>query len=425
MRRLLQVIVPAGLTLSLGYAVFARGAVSRVHFAPVAILIALMFAMFLITINHDLIRPRFNARTDLPLLGLLLWAGLSFFSSINQEQTYFELIKLTALIGAYFLTAYSLRRSNLRTTLAICMFAIAFLEAIYGLAVYIAGSQFFNLAWFPLPRAEGMITGTYGNRNHFAGLVEMSVPMGLGMIDAMRRSEEDIGAQASRSLLLTLPSAIMVLALILTLSRGGWLSMAGGLAVFVILVGWRSRPSPLRVAALAATMLTVMGVTLFGLDRQPLAERIKEIGEIYEEPAEITRATRISLWKSSLEMIRDHPVTGIGLGGFKSAYPSYRRDYIFKGPRFAHNDYLQIAAETGLPGLGLFLLFLVMLFREGFKVIQSGRGDFWTKAMPGMMAGMFAVLVHELADFNLMIPANALFFFTMAGMVTARARRVK
>jgi O-antigen ligase len=170
----------------------------------------------------------------------------------------------------------------------------------------------------------------------------------------------------------------------------------------------------------------VIGISLFlfRLNREPLHERLATLEAYYQQPEEIAANGRLSIWKSALDMIKDHPGTGTGWGTFRSVYPSYRRDRVFHGIAFAHNDYLQIAAGMGLPGLGLFLLFLVMLFREGFRGIQSRDRDFFSLALPGVLAGLFALSVHELVDFNLMLPANALLFFSLAGMVAGRSREL-
>ena len=180
------------------------------------------------------------------------------------------------------------------------------------------------------------------------------------------------------------------------------------------------------VSLLALALLLLVLVTSFmvKMDREPLINRLRTLEAFYRHPEEITTNARISIWKSSAAMIRDHPWTGTGWGTFRSAYPMYRRDYFFKGVVFAHNDYLQIAAGIGIPGLFFFLAFVLMVFREGWRVIRSGARDLWALAMPGVLAALFALLLHELVDFNLMIPGNAMIFFALAGLVAGRSRRI-
>jgi O-antigen ligase len=405
-----------GLALAWGFAAFARGAYSRIYWAPVGILVVLVMAGFLVYLNHGSVRPRFHPRTDLPLLLFLGWAVVSLFSSINLESSFFEILRLMTFIMVYFLVASAVKREGQRKLLAYVLFGLGFLEAVYGLAEFISGRPFFEQSLVELIPNPTRVAGTFRNHNHFAGLLEMTIFLGLGMGRGLRSEEERPSEQIAGTIFFLAPCALMVLALALSLSRGGWLSFLAGLLFYLWLILKREHLLWSRVAAALVVVTIVAGSVFMGVNRAPLFQRIQTLTSIYRESDEVSDEVRVSLWKSSAAMIRDHPLTGTGWGTFHSAYPGYRRDFLFVGPDFAHNDYLQIAAGMGLPGLFFFLAFVVMVFRRGLAAVRNPRPDFWARVMPGVLAGIFCLLVHELVDFNLLIPGNAMIFYALTGM---------
>lgn len=416
MPRLNSYLLAAGLMLVQAFLVLSQGGYQRLYWIPAAMLLGLLGAWFLAGWNHGWRRVRFPPPLHLPLLGFLGWAAVSWIFSVNREETGFEVARLSLLGSVYFLTAAGLEQEGAKKALVYFLAGIAWLSAGYGLAVFFSGRALFHLPWVELPVSQGHVSGTFRNHNHFAGLMEMGIFLTLGLIMAVPRGQRPASEVLAQRLFLALPCAIMLLALILSLSRGGWLSFLLGLGFFLLLIRRRNHPRWPWGLALTGVMLVVISVFIYRANREPLLRRLETIQSYYQEPEEITLDARLSIWKSALTMIRDHPLTGTGWGTFRSVYPAYRRDYLFYGVDFAHNDYLQIAAGMGLPGLGWFLFFVVMLFRHSFQVLRHGTPKFWARVMPGILAGLFSILTHELVDFGLMLPANAMVFFSLAGI---------
>ncbi len=421
-KRQFSFLVLAGLLLAQGFTIFTRGGYFRLYWIPAGLLIGLLAAGFLLGWNHRWFLPRFNLKTDLPLIAFLGWAALSWISSLNREETLFEVMRLFTLAAVYFLVAYALPPEPGKKVLAFGMVGLSLAEAVYGLLLFGSGRPLLHLSWLNLPLPHLWVSGTLLNRNHFAGLMSMAIWLGLGLVAAVQRQAQARSEQMAQRVFLAIPCAIMLLGLVLSLSRGGWVSFLLALPVFLSLFWWHAHPLWSRVIALALVMVLLVFAFILRVNREPLLHRLEALEALYHQPEEITTAGRLRLWQSTLGMIRDHPWTGTGWGTFGSVYPAYRRGEIFQGVDFAHNDYLQIAAGMGLPGLGFFLLFLFLLFREGFRVIRSQAQDYWALAMPGLLAGLFVILVHETVDFNLMLPSNLMFFFSLAGLVAGRAR---
>ena len=376
-------------------------------------------------LNHGWRRPRLNWRTDLPLLAWLGWTALSATGTVNAEATRFEVLRLAVLALVYFLVAYGLEPQREQRLFAAALVALAFADALFGLAEFSLGRKLLDFAWLELPHSHFRVSGTFRNPNHFAGLMAMTVFLAFGLAAAVRHRDEARSEQIAQRLFLLLPGGLIALALLLSLSRGGWASFLAGTVFFLVLLWWHSHPLWSRALIVALVLAVLIAAVAIRTNRDPILRRLQTLETFYQPSEEITLGGRLSIWKSSAAMIRDHPWTGVGWGAFGSAFPCYRRPDMLHGVDFAHNDYLQIAVETGVPGLFFFLLFLAALFGNGLRVIRSRAADFWALAMPGILAGLFGLLVHELVDFNLLLPSNALVFFSLSALVSARGNETR
>jgi O-antigen ligase len=116
-------------------------------------------------------------------------------------------------------------------------------------------------------------------------------------------------------------------------------------------------------------------------------------------------------------MIREHPSSGVGLGAYPLAYTRYDSSSGLQRVEQAHNDYLQITADAGIPGGLLAILFLFFLFTRGLRATQTR--DRRRRAMIiGALIGCFSIAVHSFVDFNLQVTANAQIFLALAAIAT-------
>jgi O-antigen ligase len=138
-------------------------------------------------------------------------------------------------------------------------------------------------------------------------------------------------------------------------------------------------------------------------------------GRFVDLPEQI-EAGRAAVYVATLALWRDFPLFGVGVGNFQDIFPLYQPAAV--GQVFydyAHNDYLQLLAETGILGFA-FLMW-------AFSSVLYAAGRFWHKAMgeqrvwlAGVLAGVVAMALHSLVDFNVHIPANALLFVTLLAL---------
>jgi O-antigen ligase len=214
-------------------------------------------------------------------------------------------------------------------------------------------------------------------------------------------------------------AVVMLLSLALCASRGGWIAGAAGTLTAVALAARVQRRW--RRAALGSLSLIPLGVLVgvwwMGID--PLVSRLQAPGEL---PATADQVARNVIWKNTLMLVRERPLTGSGLGTFQIAYTRVDTSNGVNRVEQAHNDYLQLLAETGLVGFGLGMAWLGWFFRrvrQGFRRrSEERRAMEWTYVHLGAVSGCVAGLVHACFDFNWQIPSNAAYFVVLAALAT-------
>jgi len=113
---------------------------------------------------------------------------------------------------------------------------------------------------------------------------------------------------------------------------------------------------------------------------------------------------------------------GWGLGTFPEVYPSFRSFYTNLFVNEAHNDYVQLAVETGLVGFAIACSFIVLVYHRGLRRMEQWQTDIRSAAALAALIGLTGILVHSLSDFNLQIPANAALFFALAALASGSSR---
>ncbi len=265
--------------------------------------------------------------------------------------------------------------------------------------------------WWDRPN---FISSVYVNHNHFAGFLELVLPLSLGVALAMR--------EPAKRVLVLFCSALMGVAFLFTLSRGGYVALGAGGVVFVTILRRRGLARDLRWVFTAAVLLGAAAAVMFGLE--PVGERIGTIGRLGTS-GEMSFAQRLAIWKGTLAMIGASPVWGHGPGTFETLFLRFRPPGFFERPGFAHNDYLQTAADLGLVGLAAATFLYAAAWRTAWNAAHRDTSRFRTGVAAGAAAGLTALAVHALVDFNFHIPANWALVAVVAGLaVTVDSRKL-
>ncbi len=204
---------------------------------------------------------------------------------------------------------------------------------------------------------------------------------------------------------------MFALAVFTTGSRGATLALLIGSA-FVL---WPSRKAVPAHAPLTVLLLLVLAYAATDFNGV-VSERLSSLSE----PGS-AGMSRYVIWEPAWHMLLDAPWLGIGAGTFWLVYPSYRDVIDTSAGSHVHNDYLELALETGVPGLGLFLLFLLavfVLYRRAMRRVDADAG--LHLEMSGLFAGLIATAMHSFFTFNLYI----LPIVMLVGLVLARLHQL-
>jgi len=436
------------LILGLALAVLAFGGAETISFSMVEILLFGTAAWLLATSERSTLLL-FKKMVLLPaaLAGIVLLqvcplpqSLLRFFAGREIPQTNirrgylsFEpyatrthfLILLACFIAFYFAQMVSQDRRRQRFFIG-SLVALGTFEAFYGLVQYLSGWQqiFAYVKRFDLEEA----TGTYINRNHYAGFLEMIVPFSLAWVSyeyakfrGARASGINfrnwIAKSAIQRLVLSLAvSVVLSVALVFSRSRMGILAAASSMLIIFALVVI-SRFHGRMGSFLAATFIILSICLAAWIGPGPIVSRFQTVNEEYS----LGGQSRLSMWHDALPLIKEHPWLGTGLGTFPIAYTSGQTAFLSQFVNHAHNDYLELAADLGIPAALVLFGSILFILGRAIRSFLTGERDFERIVALGCVGSIVAILLHSFADFNLYIPANALLFSAILGLaISAR-----
>ena len=370
------------------------------------------------------------------------WVGsehAGFFSSwrtisLDPSRTLAELLKILAYLAVFaVVTFYPLepgsredQRFQRRLLQAVAFTAIA--VAAVGLLQRMSWNG--KILWFFVPwdwgeprLANPQTSGPFVSRNNFGGYLALTLPLVLAPL--LARTRMDLHRpRLTTQVIFGTGAAICATALFFSLSRGSWGAALVSLSVFLFLLvrrvpaekraGFlRNRRAGLQVAAaLAAVML------LFVLLPSGGADMGSDIDRRLEQTVSSSASWegRVESWRDSLPMIADYPLLGVGLSSWGVAFPQYDESFFFGSQaRRAHNDYIQIFAETGLVG-AILLVFACVAVAGRFLRMLRTRSDSAYVLQLAIGAGLLALLLHEFVDFDLQMPGIAITAMLLLGI---------
>lgn len=350
------------------------------------------------------------------LIAVQLWAGGQYFFglTISPYNTYVD-IQLGFAYTLFFILCLQLidTKEKLRTFATAFVLAGTF-QAFYGAFMTLSGIEygFFGDKY----EFIGMATGTFVGRNHFAGFLEMSLAVGIGLMLSQLRTDRSKGWKdrwhrmletlLSPKFRLRLYLVIMVVGLVLSRSRMGNSAffIAATTCGFLALYLQQRATRNTVIFFISMAVIDVLIVSnWFGIDK--LVERMENTSAATEIRDEAIRDS-IKIWS-------DYPITGTGAGTFRLAYPKYRGSDVHTAQFTAHNDYLEFGVEYGLIGVSLLAFVVLYCLWQGIRAQIERKSSFLKGMGFASTMGIVALLIHSTADFNLQIPANSLTFMVI------------
>lgn len=343
--------------------------------------------------------PSHTLREGLELLSYFL-LGFLIVKTITRRRQIMRIFYALVIMGVFeaFYGMFELYNKNPR---------ILFYKKIYGL---------------------DSVSGTFVNRNHLSGYLEMIIPLAIGLIIAridlfslaglkwrekfLRFSEKGL----STNMMITGGIILMSLAIIFSKSRSGVFVLVFTFILFfelTVLYFSRVRHQQKGVKNfLKVSFLFIIFISLYiGIDAT--IERFA-LDKLPHEG-------RLVYWSNATSIVGDFPLFGTGLGTFASVYPAYEESRRPGHLSHAHNDFLEYLSELGIVGM-IFLFGGILFMVVSSFLIWRVRSHPQVKglAMGGIVA-IVVILIHSIADFNLHIPANMVLFTVVLSLTAVTA----
>ncbi len=274
---------------------------------------------------------------------------------------------------------------------------------------------------------EGFARGTYVNRDHFAGLLELVLPFAVlypvAILSREKQRHEAPAGPALKACGILAIAAVLLIGIIHSLSRMAFLAtlaalfVSGSIALSLrSYIGQPVKISIWRKALPVAVSAIVMLLGFVFLPTDPLIARFSDLARTED----ISADTRAQMWRDTAGLVRAYPVVGTGLGTYESAFLRYKSVAPMLTMDYAHNDYLQVLAETGVIGLGIGLILLFrVIYSAIYGAIYAGLPDDRLLSI-ACIGSLTAIVLHSFVDFNLYVPANAFVIAWVSGIASTR-----
>jgi len=340
----------------------------------------------------------------LPLFLFLALAAASCFTSAYPHDSVMALYRVITYTAIFLLIVNSMdSRERMARLVSVIVGMGAFLSLL-GLVLYL-GHAYYRY-WLP----GDTLSATYINRDHFAGYLEMVLPLSITFLYTDIEKEKKV--------LVGFCVVVMAVAFVLAASRGAWTSLLASGLLILPFIYRKKLLKRILLGLILCGMAIYLALSQFDLSVAAARARTIIEGVGIDD-------LRIQIWIGSMDLIKAYPWIGSGIGTFIHVFPQFRpigiaQHWIID---YAHNDYLQTAAELGLIGLLLILWVIAVAVWSGLREFSNSQGPFKRSILLGAAIGVMSMAFHSFVDFNLHIPANAIMFMTLMAIIMTMCGR--
>ena len=361
-------------------------------------------------------------KLDLPLILFSLVLVLSLFISKTKMVSLQDFIIFLSYILIFFLITNNLDRKADFNSFIHLFFIISFLVSIYTII------QYYGLDLYLSDLHS--LTSTIGQKNWISNYLAMIFPV-LFSYFLLEKTQKN---RIPYFLLLS----ILYSTLMICQSRGIWISISLTiiLAIYIIfkfnlLKIFQENKKWLFLLLITFLIITIIYSTDNPLNKSAITVPQRAMSTFDEQDPSIN--TRLLIWKTTFEMIKDKPILGSGIGTFKMNYLNYQGEFLKNNPYYinysgkageAHNEYLQIWAELGIIGLGLFLLIFYFFYKTIIDFYNNNKNVREKIITLGLVMGITCFLIHSLFTFPLHVPALGGTFFALLGLTVIYTRKI-
>ncbi len=348
---------------------------------PTMVDVALVLTAILSLIIHAITTEGFKFKFDgigffvIAFMVVYLVAGLSSFAMMKSISIWLIYV---AFMAIYFVIINSVNSKKTLNNMLTVFVLSGLAVCLYGIAQYVFGWNT-NQAWMDeemFTDIKMRIYSTLDNPNVLGEYILLVLPVSIGLMWTRKNFYTKVVYAGI--------SAIMLVALILTFSRGCWIGLIIAAAVFITFAAG-------KLWGLALVALPVIPMVL----PESIINRFLSIGDMKDS----STSYRVYIWMGCLAMIKDFWLSGIGMGqeAFTQVYPFYSYNGIV-APH-SHNLFLQILVESGVAGIAVFLIIVALFLRRVMTGYQyGGKGDTLSTVMTAITAGVCGFLVQGMFD---------------------------
>lgn len=352
-----------------------------------------------------------------PVLGIVLWSVLSALLSKYKYASCNELGKQLAYVFFALIISMEFDSRERIQRLFVVSLAGYCLTCVYGLL------QHFGIDWIDWYPKEPRILSSFGNPTFFAAYLVLWLPMLLSafLSAVSRRTRWVLGFLICLGYVCT----------IYTYTRAAWLGWILSCLVYVafalVFIGRPrlARASWVRSAAVLAGVLVLL--TFMAMQRSPSTMQVGQRLASSFQTGESSNVQRIMIWRGALGIFRSHPVLGTGIGTFQMYLPGYlSRQFYSTGDTVitdhAHNEFLEVASETGIVGLSLFLWLMGGCVTIVVRALRKADDDYWRFLALGTLCGLLAFMVQNLAGVSMRWVCGGMFFWVLLALLVVVER---
>jgi len=392
-------------------------------FFSILVIIGLMFWFFKMTAQEEFKITRTSL--NLPILAFMVICPLSILWSDSPMVSLLELPLFLAGPILYFIIANNIRDEHQINRLLTSLLIVSSLLGIYGIFQY----NGIDFAFWKGNIARNQVFGFFGNVNYFAEYLIVPLPLAISLFFATQNGVHKI--------LLLIGILTMGGSLILTFTRGSYLAIGiSSLFMFFLYLISRGKGFIKEHKKIFIFILTLIILVpfLFAIPNPlnkpgTIISKIKGRISVTQFTQSTSLKRRIAIWKFTGMMIKDHPLLGSGIGTFKYNSLSYQAKFFDQGENRhlypygiadkVHNEYLQLGAELGIIGLGIFFWFIITYFNYGIKLLKKLKDEYKQGIVIGLIGGVAAVLIDAIFGFPLHLPATLVSFWLFVGLIVS------
>jgi O-antigen ligase len=360
-----------------GHAVYVY-AIGGLNLSVTTLCLAALYALWLARLLTKATAPPRSLRASLPLVAYLAVVILSVVVAENVKLSFFELFELFQIFLLFvYIIGWIQGRQDILFVVTLLLIGLVF-ESVVMIGLRIVGHSISIARIYAGIDAGGRVYGTIGSPNTAASYLTLLLAPALSVIlTPLERRYRWLAALAF---------GLGAVALVLTLSRGGWVALAVSVALLCLLSlqrGW--------LPTKAALIIGVIVVLILFLLRGPILDRL--FGD--DAGAAESRST---MWRQALDVIEANPVLGVGANNYAVWFEQYIGPELdAQRIRTVHNKYLLVWAETGIVGLLAFLGFLLSAIYWGWRGWQL-RDRLLSPLALGLAVAIVGQMIHMFVD---------------------------